>query len=599
MAYKLNSHDIHNFAGAIHAETRQKGEELFFKYCPYCNGGTSKDKDTFSVNLDNGTYNCFRSSCGVKGHFVELARDFDYQLDYGEDSKQKVYRSLPQKPIVVRNKAVEYMAARGISEKIVKQYNITTQKNKESILVFPFYDENNILAFVKYRDTQHEKGKGSKEWCERDTKPILFGMNHCTGFNRLIVTEGQIDSLTLAECGVNNAVSVPTGAQGFTFLNHVWEWLTKFKEIVIFGDYERGKMSLLDEFQNRMPNEVIIKAVRREDYLDKKDANDIYRAYGKQAVYKAVHNAELQPIKQIKRLADVKAVDLYRLPKLKTSLPELDKTLSGGLYFGQLILLTGKRGEGKSTFMSQIIAESLNQGHPVLAYSGELTDYHFKNWLDLQLAGRERMSLRENDAGDKMSYLEPSVSSKISNWYADMAYIYDNSFVDDETEGLLDVAEQAICRQGVKVVCFDNLMTAIEISPNGNLYHAQSDFIKRLAQMARKYNIIIILVAHPRKSSGQVGNDDVSGSSDLTNAVDVVLSYERNDNKHNYEDCDSHLSVLKNRLTGKRLYGNEAIRLYFDRLTKRISSPDSIISSKSYGWDRQALVYKESEWEEI
>lgn len=597
MAYKLNSNDIHNLAGTVHADTHQKGDELVFKYCPYCEGGSSKDKNTFSINLSNGTYKCFRDSCGEQGHFVELARDFNYQLDFGEDSKQKVYRRLPQKPVTVRNKAIEYMASRGISEKIVRQYNITTQKSNDNVIVFPFYDEKNILSFVKYRNTQYQKGKGNKEWCERNTKPILFGMNHCKGFERLIITEGQIDSLTLAECGIDNAVSVPTGSQGFTFLNHVWEWITGFKEIVIFGDYERGKMSLLDEFQNRMPNRIKIKAVRKEDYLDKKDANDIYRVYGKPAVVKAVNNAGVQLINQIKRLADVKAVDLYRLPKLKTSLPELDRTLSGGLYFGQLILLTGRRGEGKSTFMSQIIAESINQGYPVLAYSGELTDYNFKNWLDLQLAGRKNISFRKNDAGDDMPYLEPSVSAKISNWYADMAYIYDNTFIDDEGQDLLNIAEQAICRQGVRVICFDNLMTAIDVSPNGNLYHAQSDFIKKLARMARKYNIIIILVAHPRKTDGILRNDDVSGAADLTNAVDITLSYSRNDSKHNYEDCDSCLSVLKNRLTGKRAYGNKSITLYFDQHTKRITSPKSDISSKAYGWE--PFTYNESEWEEI
>ncbi len=60
-----------------------KGKELFFRYCPYCNGD-GHDRDTFSVNLENGTFHCFRSSCGKSGHFVEMARDFGYTLDFGE-----------------------------------------------------------------------------------------------------------------------------------------------------------------------------------------------------------------------------------------------------------------------------------------------------------------------------------------------------------------------------------------------------------------------------------------------------------------------------------------------------------------------------------
>ena len=48
-------------------------------------------------------------------------------------------------------------------------------------------------------------------------------MTQCVGFDRLVITEGQIDSLTLAECGVPNAVSVPNGCNGFTFLENVWD----------------------------------------------------------------------------------------------------------------------------------------------------------------------------------------------------------------------------------------------------------------------------------------------------------------------------------------------------------------------------------------
>ena len=48
------------------------------------------------------------------------------------------------------------------------------------MLVFPFFDEANKMQFIKYRKTDFDKSKDkNKEWCERDCKPILFGMNHC------------------------------------------------------------------------------------------------------------------------------------------------------------------------------------------------------------------------------------------------------------------------------------------------------------------------------------------------------------------------------------------------------------------------------------
>ena len=49
--------------------------------------------------------------------------------------------------------AVAYMESRGISEAVTRRYNITVRNDNEKILVFPFYDENEILHFVKYRNT--------------------------------------------------------------------------------------------------------------------------------------------------------------------------------------------------------------------------------------------------------------------------------------------------------------------------------------------------------------------------------------------------------------------------------------------------------------
>lgn len=603
MPYILNRNDVYNLAGAIGAQVHEKGPELFFSLCPYCNGGESRDKNTFSINLGSGAFKCFRASCGKEGHFVELARDFNYPLDFGEDTKQKVYRPLPQKPIHTSCSAIDYLKSRGISESVTNRYHITTQKGNPGILVFPFYDENNKLVFVKYRNTKFQKGQGSKEWCEEGTKPILFGMDQCSGFERLIITEGQIDSLTLAECGLQNAVSVPTGAKGFTWLSNVWEWIIRFHEIIVFGDFEHGKMTLIDELLNKLPKSIIIKAVQQKDYLDKKDANDIFRAYGKQAILKAVNDAQRPPVERVKDLADVERIDLYRLPKIKTFIPELDRILSGGIFFGQLLILTGKRGEGKSTFMSQIVAASIEQDYPVFVYSGELADYHFKNWLDLQIAGEKQLLAKKLENGDTTFYISPSAAAKISNWYRGKAYIYDNGYVGEEMEDLLATVEKAVCRYGVRLVCIDNLMTAMDVTAKDNLYQAQSDFVKKLKTIAVKYDIAVVLVSHPRKTGNEVTNDDVSGSADITNRADIVLSYSRNWQKQPQDlySPDSSLAVNKNRITGKTAFGDKAIPLFFSPNCKRIDSESTLTKPIIYNWnqDDSPIFINENEWETI
>lgn len=578
--YELNSNDIYGLAAMIGGETKVKGEELFFKKCPYCKGG-GYDNYTFSINLQSGLFKCFRASCGKQGHFVEMARDFGYNLK----SEHTKYRELPQKVIETKPRAIEYLESRGISAYTAKKYKITVRKNNSDILVFPFFDEQNKLQFVKYRNTKYN-GKGNKEWCERDTKPILFGMAQCVDFNRLIITEGQIDSLSVAECGFNNVVSVPTGAQGFTWLANCWDWITKFKEVIVFGDFEKGKITLIDTLEKRL--KTVVKCVRKEDYLCEKDANDILRKFGKEAIKTAVNNAELREIKYVKRLADVKSRNLKDLPKIETGIKTLDR-ICGGLLLGHVTLLSGKRGEGKSTFMSQLIAEAIQQDMAVFAYSGELPNYHFKNWLDLQIAGNNHIEISKNKFGDDEYFLTDETVEIINNWYYDKAFIFDNDEVPgDDFKGLLNLITDSICRYNIKLVCIDNLMTAMECDVNTDLYRQQSNFVKSLEKIACQYGVAVILVAHPKKSSFEFNNDTVSGSSDITNAVSFVWNYER---APEGEECNGRLMITKNRMTGALLNAENAIKLYYSAKSKRILENPHI--NKEYG------CFKENKIDEI
>lgn len=587
MGYVYDSADVFALADWVKAQVRQKGDELFFTYCPYCRGGGRKDRDTFSVNLKTGTFNCFRASCGKHGHFVELARDLNYKLF---DDTERQYRKLPQKQAETKPAAIEYLKSRGIGEDVARRYYITTQKNDDSILVFPFYDENAQLVFVKYRNTKYN-GTGNKEWAEKGCKPILFGMAQCRGFERLVITEGQIDSLTLSECGIKNAVSVPTGALGFTWFPACFDWISKFREVVVFGDYEHGKMTLLDDLQKRLTCRIL--AVRPCDYLGEKDANAILCKYGKEAVVTAVKKAEPPKIENVKDLSTVKAVDINALPKITTNIKEIDKVI-GGLIMGQVVLLTGERGNGKSTFLSQLVCEALEQDESVFVYSGELTDYHFKRWLDYQLAGPDNLVENRDQYGEVYYTIMDDVVEKINAWYRGRAYIYDNSYADmsedAEIETLPETIEKVARQYGTRLVCIDNLMTAMDSAPDADLWRAQSNFVGRLKKIAVKYDIAILLVAHPKKNkNGEFVNDDVAGSADITNKVDVVMNYKRTEQDG---EADGKLEITKNRLFGRYAKGENAVRLYFNSGTKRIVSATS--GKRVYGWEKHALAEEES-----
>lgn len=564
--YEFKEADAERFARE-HGPYNLKGNEIVFHKCPYCHGGSKPDKGTFSLNRLTGLFQCKRSSCGASGNMIELARDFDFDL--GDDVRRYYnlqnfngrFRKFKDAHRVTESKdaAVEYLKSRGISEAICRKYEVTVQPQNDKILVFPFKDAAGELKFIKYRNM--DPGEGSKEWCEKNCMPILFGMNHCGDGGRLVVTEGQIDSLTLAECGIDNAVSVPIGMNGFTWVPHCWNWMQKFSEIVVFGDCENGHVSLADTLKIKFPKKT--RVVRVEDYQGYKDANDLFRAKGKEAVIAAVDNSEFITSSRLKEMAEVEAVNIEKQPCVSTGIKDLDKLLTGGFHYGGVVILTGKRGDGKSTMASQFIADALGQGHNCMIYSGEMPNVFVKNWLDRQLIGKAVLTNTEIDRCNK--------------WYKGRLFVYDDTDLtedDDETEALVEIMEEAILQKNCEFVLIDNLMTAMEEAAPTNeaLYRKQSEFVGKMAKMARRLNVIILLIAHPRKTFGNfMGNDDVSGSADITNKASIVMTYSRV--IHDGEDPDPderRLSIIKNRLTGK--LGD--VLMYYSEDSKRIVGPD-------------------------
>ncbi len=588
MKYEFNIDDLRKLAGIVGAETKEDGDEVQFKYCPYCHGGAHRDTYTFAVNKKSGAYNCLRSSCGKQGHFVTLARDMGYALDFGVEPKE--YRRLPQKPIDVRPAAVKLLGERGIGEEVCNRYQITVQKDNENILVFPFYNAGGELVTVKYRNARFRKGVDrNKEWFEKDTQPVLFGMREARNTDKpLVITEGQIDALSLAECGIENAVSVPNGCSSFTWVSACYDWVMQFSSVIVMGDSENGKITLVDKIAKSFKLPVFY--IPPENYYGLKDANDILREYGKDVLLDSFSHAVEYIIPHVKRLADVESIDFSTLPRIQTGIGRLDSVI-GGFYYGQVILLTGRRGEGKSTLMGQLILEAINQGNRVLAYSGELTASHFKNWIDFQAAGAEGVINCGTD--ERPAYrIKPDVQEKINRWYRPLALLYDNEAIyEDETEELLQTVEDAVVRYGVNMVCIDNLMTAMDVGAKDDFYRAQSEFVRKLKLIAVRYNIVVLLVAHPRKEmAGTLTNDSVAGSGDITNRVDTVLIYSRL--KTADGTSRGQLQVTKNRINGK-LIVDRPLNMIYSESTKRITEEHEK-DPKCYGWRERPTWYEVS-----
>ena len=596
MRYEFRQADAERFARERGIRTIVRRGELHFRECPYCKNQTD-DRNTFAINLSTGMFKCLRATCGAKGNMITLARDFDFSLGKEFDEfygNTKQYRNLRQYTTPETSEpAIKFLESRGISAKTGKLYNITTKEGQDNIICFPFYDENDVLQFVKYRKADFDKDRdNNKEWCLSGCKPILFGMNHCQPYKdkALVLTEGQLDSLSVAEALGNacNVVSVPNGAKGFSWVPHCWSFLQEYKALIVFGDYEGGKITLLEEMASRFHG--IVKHVRPEDYRGCKDANELLLEYGKEAVRSAVYNAI--PVKN-EKILDVSEVARRSVVEdsIDSGINQLN-AITGGFPLGRVVVITGQSGRGKSTLATQFAIRAAEQGYKAFVYSGELADWEVARAVDRQVAGPDYLESIKTKLGFLEYSVKDAVREYVQEWGNNRLFLYNNSIIGDDEEehdALIRTIKDAVKQYGCKVIVLDNLMTAMMDDVNLDLYRQQTRFVLEVHNLANALGVLIILVAHQRKRmTGGFQNDDIAGSSNITNLVDIVLNYaepeaEKGEVVNASYDGDRVLQVTKNRITGQ--LETEGIKLWFEKASTRISEDRTYFS---WGMDWKA-----------
>lgn len=333
-------------------------------------------------------------------------------------------------------------------------------------------------------------------------------------------------------------------------------------------------------FVSRWRNKV--KVVRADDYKGYKDANDILVNLGTAEIKNAVQNAEAPFFDCIKPLANVDYLDIMSIPQQSTGMDSVDAVLDGGFRRGQLAVLSGKRGLGKSTLASMWAVRAIDNDMKLFAYSGELPDYMFMNWMSCQVTGKFKLNQSEIDMMKK--------------WYGDRAYIYDSNITEasgqDEQPTLLSAIETAIIQKGCEFILIDNLMTAMADDINSDLYRQQSNFVESLVRLSKAYNVFILLVAHPRKSfNKEFDNDDISGSSHITDKADLVMSL----GKDKDDEAADHrtLSITKNRLSGKTAEGKHKVKIVYDSKSRRMAESTIDFFRMDFHW-RTEDIYDES-----
>lgn len=538
----------------------------------------SESNPSMSFDVKKKKFKCF--SCGnsydVFNHYQQyynlsflealksIVRDFNLNIDVIINESDRKPKKSPTKHENYNKNILTYCEKRNISKSTIDYVGV---KENNNCVVFEYRNELGEHLANKYRKTK--KSEGPKMWFEKGTNVnTLFNMDKINISEPLLITEGEFDCLSAIESGFKNTVSIPSGVNGTNeWITSNWTFIEQFEEVIIWFDNDEAGIKGAREVFNRLPNNSV-KIVRCEV---SNDINELLHKYGKLAVLKQIEKASTPVLEGVATLDMIEDFDVHEAETLKTGIDYIDDKLVG-MVFGSLNVLSGRNGSGKSTILNQIyIAEAIAQGYKTFLFSGELIGGNVKYWLLQTLANEEQFAEYTAKDGHKYKKVTIQAKEKIVNDVKDRFFLYDSD--DYRIETIIEKMTILAKRYGVRIFVIDNLMT-VESSVKDK-YEAETDVVTKLKNFAKKYNSIVHLVAHPRKSmNDEIEKDDVAGSANITNLADYVTTISRA--KDEEQEYDAVLKIIKNRHTGvnvgkKLMFSIERKRFYSAETEKELN----------------------------
>ena len=155
-----------------------------------------------------------------------------------------------------------------------------------------------------------------------------------------------------------------------------------------------------------------------------------------------------------------------------------------------------------------------------------------------------------------------------------------------------------MAEKGYQLIVLDNL-AALDLQQNDfNKNDQQTRFITDIKDFAKKNNLHVMVVCHPRKELQFLRKESISGTADLTNLADNVLIIHRvgkdfekraaeffgQAKASEYTGYDCVMEVAKNRAFGVVDY---LVGMYYEPESRRLKN--DFAESRVYGWQEQPV----------
>jgi len=488
--------------------------------CPKCSHDRKKKTDPcLSVDVTKGAYNCH--NCGWSGYVGER-----------ETTEKEYSKPAFNNRTELSENIVNWFFKRGISQQTLIDFKVTessewmpqTSKN-ENCINFNYFRSGELVN-IKYRD-------GAKRFkLFKDAELIMYNIDSIFDSKSCIICEGEIDAMSWHEAGFKNVVSVPNGAsknQKMQYLDNCWKYFEDKEKFYLSTDNDEPGIRLKDELIRRFGAERCF----RIDLNGFKDANEALTEADQGSLFlvECFNKAKEIPIEGVFSIMDIEDdLDNIYLNGLpigdKTGDEQLDDHI--GFMPGELTVVTGIPGHGKSIFLDQIsigLAKNAEWRFAICSPESYPLAFYYSRLI-------------KRIVGKKFSHvnIDRSDYTEVKNWIKDR---YDIILPDEgfSLDVILDKARSLVLRKGIKGLIIDpwNRIEA-NLPPNYNEGKFVNEQLTKLIKFAQKTGVHVFLVAHPTKMQKEKDGFNyavpnlynISGSANFFNMTQNGMTVYRN-----------------------------------------------------------------------
>lgn len=386
------------------------------------------------------------------------------------------------------------------------------------------------------------------------------------GGRRIVITEGEIDALTVSQVQGNRypVVSLPNGAGSAkkAILANL-DYLKRFDEVVLMFD--------MDE-PGRTATEVAARLLghrARIAELPRKDPNETYLELGADPIIKAIFNAQVRRTAGLYTGRDVLEMGPSRTEMGKSwPWPSVsEKTYGKRIH--EMYLFGAGTGCGKTDAFKEDIAHNIME-HGERCLTMFLEEPNLQLTIDT-IAGKI----------DGQLYHVPGVEFDRERYEATRKRVAEHLMlfkVEDAIEpaDVLELIREAVEGHGVRHVYLDHVTYILDAMGDEGL-DATKKFMRALNDLNKALPFTLYYVGHLRKKDGKsksheeggrITLDDFAGGKAITQYGNAIFGLERSQQSDDPDEKNlTILRCLKDRYTGQAT--GLTVPLYYDETTGR------------------------------